>query len=261
MTKIGYLNLKGLSTTYEARGMWTLREQELRRTQNSWPVSSLRFISLENYAGNTATNGIFVLPATTTSTSGIRIKGGDIAILIDTPQGNSSTPPTLVIPAGWTSVYDFSGNSTTNYARASFSYKVLANSDLGASFTGMVSLTGTPWGGRKTVLFFRGSNSTGGQITTVTGGGGTGTHTTVDPAAQTIDVSALSPVVLTVGVAQTSGTANATSLTMSVVSTNTTTRQVLYSIMPTTASIANSIFDMGDTGNGNLLAGCYFQLT
>jgi hypothetical protein len=173
---------------------------------------------------------------------------GDLAILVDTPLGSSV--PTLVIPSGWSSVYNFLGSASSN-VRASFSYRVLTSGEPGSSITGM---TGTV-ANRKSIMVFRPNK----PIAGVTGGGGTGTVTNGTPSAQTITSSSQSPPALAIGVALSSGTVVITADTMTIVATDVTTRSLLYAIMNTTTS--NHTFSSTDAGFNNTLAGCYFAVT
>lgn len=75
---------------------------------------------------------------------------GDIAILFDSAVGSSSTVPALVIPTNWSAIAQNGGGGTTTLRMAA-TYKVLAQSDLATTWTGMSSTSGM----KKSLLVFR----------------------------------------------------------------------------------------------------------
>jgi hypothetical protein len=173
---------------------------------------------------------------------------GDFAVLVDTPIGAGA--PTLVIPSGFTSVYDFSGSATSNL-RASFSGKILVAADPGASITGMTGASAS----RKSVLIFRPTTQ---PFSVFSGGGGTGAFTDGDPAEQTITLTGLAVPIIAVGVNLSTGTSDLSSSQMTVLATDSGSRSLVYSILRSNAT--NQLFNASDLGVNNLLAGCYFIL-
>lgn len=173
---------------------------------------------------------------------------GDLAVLVDTPIG--SVNPTLVIPAGFTSVYDFNGSASSNL-RASFSGKILATGDPGASITGMTGNVAS----RKSVMIFRPNSR---PFSVLTGGGGTGTITDGDPAARTIALANLPIPIVAIGVSFASAAVDVSSSQMTVLATDVATRSLLYSVLRNNAT--DQQFDASDVGVNNTLAGCYFTL-
>jgi hypothetical protein len=174
---------------------------------------------------------------------------GDFAVLLDTPVSTIATP-TLVVPAGWTTGMDGT-LPVSPYDRLTVSGKILAAGEPGSSITGMTGNTSS----RKSVMIFRPNSR---PFSSVTGGGAVGARADGDLPAQTINVSGAGVPIIAVGVAFSTGTSDLSSSTMSVIATDTLTRQLAYAILRDN-SVSPQI-DMSDDGSNNVLAGCYFSL-
>lgn len=138
-------------------------------------VSSVTYVGMAESTASTIT-----IPATAQT--------GDIALLYDLGQGNS-TPPALVTPSGgWANRVD----SALSTLRAAVATKVLVDGDAGSAITGMAGI----FANTKTILVFRPDV----PITAATYSTFTTELTNGDPAAQVVSASGQpAPVVIVLG--------------------------------------------------------------
>ena len=84
---------------------------------------------------------------------------GDIIVIADGPNTSGTTPPTAVVPVGYTQIADNNCYNGTSNSRQIVSYKIAGPSDAGATVTGMTGGNNS----RKVIAVWRGNN----PITTV----------------------------------------------------------------------------------------------
>ena len=187
---------------------------------------------------------------TSTITAPADIIAGDMLVLLDRAHGSSL--PTDVTPTGWTTLNNQSNGSTT---RQNLSYKLAVGTEASSSITGMNGADNN-W---KIMQVYRPNVA----ATTLTAGGGVGTITNGDPAAQTItssagaaplvvfggygvnDANVIDPRTFTVGgsAAKDGETANSTELYLA---------WKIYNTSP-----ADVVIDQEDEGGQNTLNGGY----
>jgi hypothetical protein len=188
----------------------------------------------------------------TTITIPATAQAGDVAILFDVainPTLNA-TPPTDVVPTGWTGIITESGSIT----RARISRKILAAGEPGSSITGMNGLSSDD----KVMLVFRNTSA----ITAVSAEDWAVEITTGNPASQTVNASGQTAPLIVFGMAFISGGTGAFS-TQSPSFDATITgadEDILLGYKIYESSPANHTVDMNDLGNINVLASGFLEV-
>lgn len=213
-------------------------------------------IVASGYASTTLTVSII---STTVSTSAgaytipAGTQAGDIAVFLDGGGTSfSSTPPTYVLPSGFTQILNTAVVGTFAALRAVGSYKILNASDISTgTITGM-----SPGTARKQLRIIRPSST----VTTITVSTPTSQSTAGDPAAQTISMAAVTPPVIGFAWGATTGGTVSVTSTPSVLSVTQNTGfqaigNVVYNNSP-----QNITVDMNDPGE-NMFSSWWMQFS
>ena len=212
-------------------------------------LSSFTYIS-QTQASNVSSSASLTVPT---------VQAGDFLILFNgCGTNNSTTPPTLVSPSGWTNIYNFS-TTTSPANRQSCFYKIATGSEGGTTITGMASGLA---GNTLELIVYRPNAS----IITVTPGTVTSQGTGAVPTNQTLTLSGITAPSL--GFAYYSYSTSATGVGSS---TTTPTRQIALLVTTfgtygrintyenlNTAGLANSTISMTDNGT-NMMASFTIQ--
>lgn len=191
-------------------------------------------------------NFTFVASATsTTNTISIPASSnvGDFAVLFDSSINSSFTPPSTVVPSGWSSISNVSGTNSIipfiyTSIRSIVSYKSLVSGNPGSSITGMNATTD-----RKIIMVFRPNFSV--QNTSILSVNGA-----ANSNSQTITITQSQPPILAFAHWASSGTISSrgvSGITMNEVS-NTTGQYAGYKIFNTNETTSNATISMSDNG-------------
>lgn len=192
----------------------------------------------------------FVASATST-TSTVRIpssaRAGDVAVLFDRAWNNQS-PPSTVVPSGWTSIRNDPGTVSRNILSA----KVLVSGDPNALITGMDGV----FGDRKIMLVFRANVAATGFVT----GSSNGEVTVNTPATQTVSASGVGTPLVVIGAFAALDPLGTTALSPAADGTisNSGDQRMLYKIY--SANPANVSASMDDAGS-NVMQSFYLRVT
>lgn len=240
---IGKINTPNTSV---ATGVWSLREHFLYNKNNSWPRTPPTSVTFVDSSTSLTTS--ITIPAGSQS--------GDLAVLFDIAIQSSTSQPTTVVPTDFNTIVNtgFSGNFA---CRGIFSYKILTESDPGASITGM---DGT-FSERKILAVFR--PNSGKVITSVQLSTPSSELTDGNPVAQSISMSGSSPVIIGfVGYGNGSlqiDPRTATGATFSEL-TAAINCYMKYTIFNQGDTPTNASVDMDDEGSNNILQSFFMRL-
>jgi hypothetical protein len=203
-------------------------------------LSSLSFVDSATSTGASVTGPAGILP-------------GDLLVLFDRAvAAGSGTPPTTVLPSGFTSISNSPGsNAAPNSVRSILSYKIADGSEASASLTGM---NGSSNG--KMLAVFRGDA----PVSSVSPSTPNAETTDGNPASQNVAASGGVAPLIVVG-AYGCGTAAVDPRTFSpakdaeITSSGTGTRYLAYKIY--NSSPADVTVDMDDEGDLNSLQSCF----
>ncbi len=192
-----------------------------------------------------AFTNLYATSAASTITIPATAQAGDLAVLYDLAR-NSSGTPTLVTPAGWTTLSDLTGGT----GAAVLSYKILVAGDPGGTVTGMDGTSADA----KSLVVFRATPTLAGVAVQDLGE----QYTTDNPGAQTLAAQSAYPYVVYGGC----GGLSALPTWASAWYSNTgSTGYQRYAFQIFNASGESRSVDCNDSGTGTFLQSCVLRVT
>lgn len=225
-------------TYNSAKGVWYLNSPMVQQR-----VERVTFIT-----SGTSTTPTIAIPSDA--------QVGDVAILFDRASATSGIP-TSVTPANWNVITD-QGFSGTNASRLKFSYKIIETGEPGTNITGMDGA----FNEKKIIMIFRPLGNW--KIPQITLSTPSTEITDGNPAAQTISMTASSPVLIGM-VGYASGSAidprTATGATFEEVGGPDTGLYVKYCTFNLGSTPTDATVDMDDEGNNNGLHSFWIRIS
>lgn len=205
---------------------------------NSGPPTSFSL-----FASATSVSSTITWPAS--------VVAGDVAVLVDRAQSNT-TAPTTVVPSGFSSVSDETLTAGGKGYRQIVSRKVLVGGESG-SITGMNGGDSND----KVLLVFRGDTA----VTTMTVNSLNAQMTDSNPSAQTCTASGGVAPLIVIGAYGASGSIATRTMTPAKTGEVNSSNNLYLAYKLYNSSPANVSIDMGDDGNANCLQSFYLTFT